>query len=65
MSYAMARGGESQAPSTGTSRAIVILCLIAGAVAWSRLGPEYAGMLRPAPDETRTSTRTGPPRGTT
>ena len=51
MSCAMARGGESRAPTTGTSRTIVILCLIAGAVAWARLGREYAGRLRPGPNE--------------
>ncbi|MHB1557917.1 MAG: glycosyltransferase family 87 protein [Isosphaeraceae bacterium] len=32
------------------SRLMVAVCLIAGAVAWARLGGEYAGQMRPKPD---------------
>lgn len=33
-----------------TSRLMVAVCLIAGAVAWTRLGGEYAERMRPKPD---------------
>lgn len=33
-----------------TSRLMVAVCLIAGAVAWARLGGEYAKQMRPKPD---------------
>jgi hypothetical protein len=36
-----------RAADPGGSRALVIVCLIAGAVGWSWLGSGYAGMLRP------------------
>lgn len=31
-----------------TSRLMMVVCLIAGAVAWTRLGPDYIRMLRPS-----------------
>jgi hypothetical protein len=34
-------------PPSRASRALVIVCLIAGAVAWAKLGPEYAKRLQP------------------
>ncbi len=40
-------GPVASGPSR-TSRMIVVLCLIAGAVAWSRLGREYLAMFRPS-----------------
>jgi Glycosyltransferase family 87 len=51
MNCATAIFGRREASALRTSRAIIILCLIAGAVAWARLGREYAGRLRPAPTE--------------
>src|SRR5262245_18834113 len=33
-----------------SSRVMVVLCLIAGAVAWTRLGPEYVRQFRPSPE---------------
>jgi hypothetical protein len=47
-----ATGGSTmraEASDASMSRILAALCLIAGVVAWSRLGPEYVRMLRPAP----------------
>jgi hypothetical protein len=48
MKCATVQGGLREASPSGTSRAIVVLCLVAGAVAWARLGREYAERMRPS-----------------
>lgn len=49
------RGLDHPTPRAGASgasspRLMVVLCLLVGAVAWTRLGPEYVGVMRPSPE---------------
>jgi hypothetical protein len=45
-----AGAGRVERDTPRTSRTIAVLCLVAGAVAWSQLGPAYVRVLRPPTD---------------